>query len=98
MGTVYLIHFEQPIGSDRPRGKAQHYLGWSSLPIAERLKRHASARGARILAVCGERGVAWKLVRTWEGPRALERKLKNCHNNPRLCPVCRAQKEKEMQG
>jgi putative endonuclease len=98
MGTVYLIHFDEPIGNPgNPRGLAQHYLGWSSLPVIQRLKRHENARGARIMSVCREKGVAWKLVRTWDGPRALERKLKNLHNSPKLCPICRAQaREKEM--
>lgn len=92
MGTVYLIHFDQAIGNqEKTRGLAQHYLGWSSKPVKERLKQHENARGARILAVLQEKGIGWKLVRTWDGPRALERKLKNYHNNPRLCPICRAQ-------
>lgn len=89
MGTVYLIHFERPIGDPgNRRGQAQHYLGWSSKPVIERLKRHENARGARIMAVCQELGVAWKLARTWDGPRALERRLKNLHNSPKLCPIC----------
>lgn len=95
MGTVYLIHFDEPIGGESPRGKAQHYLGWSSKPVIQRLKRHASARGARIMSACKEKGVAWRLVRTWEGPRALERRLKDQHNGPRLCPICNPKLEKQ---
>lgn len=92
MGTVYLIHFDKAIGNpDNPRGQARHYLGYSSRPVTKRLREHELGRAgaARIMQVVQVLGVHWRLARTWEGTFATERKLKDYHNNPRLCPICR---------
>lgn len=86
--TVYLIHFETPIGDpNNPHGQAQHYLG-STDDLAERLRQHEHGNGARLMAAVTKRGIGWRCVRTWEGGRALERRLKARKNHPRLCPVC----------
>jgi len=56
--------------------------------------QHKSSTGARLLAEANRRGIRYEVVRTWRGgqqvndARALERKLKNQKNSPRLCPVC----------
>lgn len=84
MATVYLLHFDRPISG---KHTAQHYLGYADL-LTFRLRDHAKGRGARLTQVAKERGIRWQLVRTWEGGRALERKLKNRKNAPALCPVC----------
>lgn len=90
MGRVYLIHFDQPIGNPgNPHGQAQHYLGYASKSLKSRIERHRSGNGARILQVISQLGIDWKVVRTWSGNKALERKLKNYHNAPKLCPVCK---------
>lgn len=92
MGTVYLIHFDRPLGDlDNPRGQAHHYLGYTQ-DLDARLERHRSGNGARLMEVVSEAGIGWKLVRTWRGGRELERKLKDSHNSPRLCPICRGEK------
>jgi hypothetical protein len=89
MGTVYLIHFDRPIGDlDNPRGQARHYLGYTE-DLDARLAAHRSGNGARLMEVLAERGIGWRLVRTWRGGRDLERRLKDRHNSPRLCPICR---------
>lgn len=89
MGTVYLIHFDRPIGDlDNPRGQARHYLGYTD-DLETRLKAHRQGNGARLMEVIAEAGISWTLVRTWQGNRALERKLKDRHNAPKLCPICR---------
>jgi len=80
-GLVYLLHFHEPYHH------ARHYLGWTT-NLEERLKRHASGNGARLIEVIAEAGITWQLVRTWPGGRDLERRLKARHNNPRLCPIC----------
>jgi hypothetical protein len=36
-----------------------------------------------------EAGIDFTVARTWEGSRRLERSLKNRHDHPGLCPVCR---------
>jgi predicted GIY-YIG superfamily endonuclease len=91
MALVYLIHFETPLGSDNPRGKAQHYLGFTGKESLEkRMARHASGDGAAIMRAVKERGIDWQVARTWrDGSRALERRLKNYHKARQLCPLCR---------
>jgi len=65
--TVYLLHFDEPIGDlDNPHGQAQHYLGYAD-DLEVRLERHRAGNGARLLEVCKERGITWRLVRTWSG-------------------------------
>ncbi|HET9970361.1 MAG TPA: hypothetical protein VFQ68_19160 [Streptosporangiaceae bacterium] len=81
-GTVYLIHFDQPV-SDH----ARHYLGWTS-DLDARLDDHRQGRGARLMEVLRERGIGWHLARTWEGTRNRERAIKARAEGPRLCPDC----------
>jgi len=89
MMTVYLIHFERPIGDlNNPRGQAQHYLGFTQ-DLEGRLQAHRTGNGSAIMAEVARQGIGWTLARTWEGGRDLERQLKNQHNSPRLCPICR---------
>lgn len=84
MATVYLLHF------DRKLHHAQHYLGIADR-LEDRLQAHRSGNGARLMQVITEAGITWRLARTWsDGTRELERRLKNRHNSPRLCPICRA--------
>ncbi len=88
MGTVYLIHFDRPIGDlSNPRGQARHYLGYTE-NLEARLEAHRSGNGSRLMEVIAEARISWTVARTWEGGRSLERKLKNQHNGPRLCPIC----------
>ena len=55
----------------------------------ERLSQHKRNQGARILEVCNERGIGYKLVRLWRGRnRSFERQLKNRKNAKFLCPEC----------
>lgn len=84
-GVVYLLHFERPIS---PLSTAQHYLGYADR-LAARMAHHEAGSGARLTQVARERGIAWEVVRTWEGDRTLERKLKRRHEAPRLCPRCK---------
>jgi hypothetical protein len=85
MSTVYLLHFSEPIAPGRHT--AQHYLGYSD-DLQPRVWAHLHGTGARLTQVAKERGLSFVVVRTWEGDRALERKLKNRHGAPRLCPIC----------
>jgi putative endonuclease len=87
--TIYLIHFDNPLGDlANPRGQAQHYLGYTE-DLEARLEAHREGNGSAIMAAVSEAGIPWRLVRTWEGGRDLERKLKDQHNTPRFCPLCR---------
>jgi hypothetical protein len=80
-GTVYLIHF------NRAYKHARHYLGFSE-NLDKRITDHLCGMGARLMEVVSLARIEWKVVRTWPGDRKLERRLKNAHNTPRLCPVC----------
>ena len=90
--SVYLLHFDQPIGNpEKSRGQAQHYIGYTSGSVEERVKEHASGAGACIMAAVVDKGIGFRVARVWpEGGRALERKLKAQHNARRLCPLCKA--------
>ena len=84
-GTVYLIHLDTPIANH-----AQHYIGWAK-HLEKRIAHHRARSGARLLAVAVELHIDFEVVRTWEGSRQLERKLKNRKKARMLCPVCRRQ-------
>jgi predicted GIY-YIG superfamily endonuclease len=79
--TIYLIHFATAYK------QARHYLG-STDNLADRIERHRAGNGARLMEVVTAAGISWSVVRTWKGSRKDERKLKQLHNTPRLCPVC----------
>jgi predicted GIY-YIG superfamily endonuclease len=81
MSTIYLLHLNTPLRH------AKHYVGLAD-DLHARLERHANGQGARMLAVCRERGISWDLARTWEGDRSLERRLKNRKDAPQICPIC----------
>ncbi len=84
MGTVYLLHFSEPISPNHP---CQHYLGWT-IDLKHRLSLHKRGLGSRLCRVAKERGITWELVRTWEGDKSLETRLKRSHNSPKYCPIC----------
>ena len=87
-GHVYLVCFEQQIGTSNPKGSASHYLGWAT-DVDARMVEHRAGRGARILAACVARGIGFEVVRTWAGvDRSFERRLKRQHNAWRHCPRC----------
>lgn len=84
---VYLLHFASPISPDSP---CQHYIGYAD-NIKARLHKHKYHPDARLLQVAKARGIAFMLAAQWlGGSRKLERQLKNRHNAPRICPICRA--------
>ncbi len=71
--TVYLIHFEQPLGDARnPHGQAQHYIGFTD-DLDARLDAHRKGNGSKIMAAVSRAGIGWTLARTWAGGRDLER-------------------------
>jgi Predicted endonuclease containing a URI domain len=91
--TVHLLHFTQSL----PRGispsgtalQAGHYLGYTE-NLIERIMAHAEGHGARLTQVAKERGIDFRLARTWDGAnRTFERMLKTrVKNGRRLCPIC----------
>lgn len=81
MPTIYLIHF------DRPYKHARHYIGLTRIGVEQRLERHRSDSGAKLLKAVQAAGIKYDVVRTWEGDAALERRLKKRKDAPKLCPV-----------
>jgi len=90
MHTVYLLHFDRPFG---PRG-VRHYLGATGLPLAERLKRHETERGAALLRALVRAGGTFRVSRVWHRARKslayqLETRLKRRRRHDRLCLFCK---------
>lgn len=82
-GTIYLLHFEQPLRH------ARHYLGFTEgETVDQRIERHRSGRGSKLMAAVTRSGIDFRVVKTWSGTRHLERELKRSKNIPRHCPVC----------
>jgi len=84
-GTIYLLHFE------RPFRHARHYLGWTEGDrIDERLERHRSGNGSKLMRAVTNAGIDFRIARTWSGTRHLERELKKSKNVPRQhCTICK---------
>jgi predicted GIY-YIG superfamily endonuclease len=86
--SVYLLH------SSKPLAHAQHYCGYTPRTVAKRLHLHETGRGSRLCKAYVELGATLTLARVWRFPtpaeaRAYERKLKDGHNLPQYCPICR---------
>ena len=79
LGTIYLLHF------DRPYRHARHYTGWTE-DLLDRLDRHATGHGARLVEVIWQAGIGFTLVRVSEGTRHTERAIKNAGGAVRLLP------------
>ena len=80
-GYVYLLHF------DTPYQHVRHYLGYT-VNVDQRLAMHAAGRGARLLEVLKAEGITLDGGMGAGRDRALERRLKDRHEGPRLCPIC----------
>lgn len=81
---VYLIHFEKKFKH------AQHYLGFVESDLEQRIKRHLSGQGAKILRAVNAADIKWEVVQIWpDGDRNFERSLKNKHCTRKFCPKCK---------
>jgi predicted GIY-YIG superfamily endonuclease len=89
-GVVYLLHFDSKISD---KHTTQHYTGWTKY-LAGRVAKHLAGRGARLTQVARERGIGFVVARTWPGDRTFERKIKNRHEGPTLCPICNPKRDK----
>ena len=81
LGVIYLLHFDQPYKH------ARHYTGWTE-DLLDRLDRHASGHGARLVEVIWQAGIGFTLVRICEGTRRTERAIKHAGGAARYCPAC----------
>lgn len=92
--ACYLLHFHQPISE---KHTCQHYIGFAN-DVNARVSFHRKGKsGVRLLEVAKQRGIGFDVVRIWEdGDKEFERKLKNRHAAPSLCPICRERKKKSV--
>ena len=70
MGTVYLIHFDNPISD---KHTTQHYIGYSTQAPYRRLEAHRNNCGARLTQVANDRGIGYDIARCWHGNKSDER-------------------------
>jgi len=54
---VYLIHFSQKLHH------AQHYIGFVDNNLTQRIKKHRSNKGAKLLAAVNRQGITWEVVK-----------------------------------
>ena len=93
MTTVYLLHFERPIGNpNNPRAQAQHYCGCTE-DLEKRLELHRKGwSGAGIVKAFHKAGIKFVVARIWEGSFELEQYYKRRYKSARqLCPICRGE-------
>ena len=85
---VYVLCFAKT-----PYRQARHYLGYTTLPIADRMQRHRSERGARLIQALLRAGGNFVLADTWDcdseaDARRLELALKAQGGGARCCSIC----------
>ena len=87
--TVYLVCFDRAYVAKTGKQKKQalHYIGWTP-DLTARVALHAKGQGARLMEIVTQEGIGWRVVRTWDGGRAIERKMKNRKRAAALCPCC----------
>lgn len=82
MQGCYLLHFSDKLHH------ARHYLGYSS-NLKARIAGHEAGNSAKLISAITRHDIKFVVARVWiDGDRALERRLKNQHNGPKLCPIC----------
>jgi len=86
---VYIIHIDEKIG-----GHAQHYVGYTTLGIEERMRRHRSGLGSKLLAHASKLGINYRVALLVPldnkiQARNLELKFKAEKNLKHHCRFCR---------
>lgn len=89
MGTVFLLHFHNRINPDRP---ARHYLEYTARTVDARVRDQRSGsvyRSAPLCYAAYQRGIDFVVARVWpNADRRDEKRLRDVHDNPALCPIC----------
>lgn len=84
IGTVYLLHLDPPFKH------ARHYIGFTILGLDDRLQRHKTDRGAKLLRAQLAAGGTWRVAQVWaQVPRSFELVLKRRGGAARCCPICK---------
>jgi predicted GIY-YIG superfamily endonuclease len=86
IGSVYLVHMARSLNG------ARHYLGFST-NVPQRVKAHKAGRGTPLLGKATQRGIPWRVVRTWRKRDGyFEQELKRSGPLSALCPVCKGRR------
>lgn len=86
MGTVFLLHFNAPYQH------ARHYLEYTARTVEARVSDHRAGfayRTVPLMLALHQSGITFDVARVWpNASKADEKRLRDLHDNPRLCPVC----------
>ncbi|MBV9170088.1 MAG: endonuclease [Chloroflexi bacterium] len=85
-GTVYVLHFSQPLAH------ARHYVGWTAGDAADRLQEHLHGRGSPLVRAAVAAGITVAIALSKHGTRIDERRWHNRHGAARICPICKGRK------
>lgn len=85
---VYVLCFAKT-----PYKHAKHYIGMTTMAIADRIARHRGERGAKLIQKLLAAGGDFVLADTWEcetaeEARKLEKMLKRSGGGTRCCSIC----------
>jgi hypothetical protein len=87
--ALYLLHWDPPLVGGR---QPQHYLGWTSRSVEERVLEHLNdgPHAARIVVAAVQAGCEIRLARVWPtGNRTEEAAMKAKKRSfKKICPMC----------
>jgi predicted GIY-YIG superfamily endonuclease len=82
-GTVYVLHFDQPFKH------ANHYIGFTTRTVEDRLVEHIIGDGSKFLAKVVAAGITFRLAVVFPNvDLRYEYQLKNRGGAKRVCPIC----------
>jgi len=90
---VYILHFDKRYWSN-----ARHYIGYTSLGVSERIKKHRNGTGSMLVRYALDKGCDFQigLVETYptkQEARYREIRLKREKNLSRHCKICQELKK-----
>jgi hypothetical protein len=85
--SCHLTCYKPRPAPGRTRTNCRQVQHWTE-DLFDRLDRHASGHGARLVAVIWQAGIGFTLIRICEGTRRTERAIKNAGGAVRYCPAC----------
>jgi hypothetical protein len=86
IGTVYLLHLEPGLRITGARA-ARHHIGYTALPVEDRLAQHLAGRDSPLVAAVISAAGAATLQRTRNDTnRQFERARGRRHEAARVCP------------
>jgi hypothetical protein len=82
-GILYLLCF-----AHNPLAHAKHYVGFAESKVEERIKKHGTVDGSKIMMAVRASGKTYVITGFCKGTRRDERKLKNLKGLSKVCPIC----------